>query len=110
MTSPAFTAWAARLSCPDGADREAVGKGVRRVDDVVGDAGDPGLAGDLGHDRCPVAGPRLLEQPSREDRPKDALVAEVLADRQVALRVKDGHPGARAGAARGAVDRPGPGR
>ena len=44
--------------------------------------GDPGLARDLGHDRRPIADPCLLEQPAREHRAEDPLVAEVLADRR----------------------------
>src|SRR5262245_30459613 len=87
-------------SGPGGADREAVGEGIGGVDDVVGDAGDPGLAGDLGHDRDPLADPCLLEQPAGEHRPEDPLVAEVLADREAAFRVEHGHPRARARAAR----------
>src|SRR5690242_559848 len=59
---------------PDVADGEALRERVGRVDDVLGDPGDPGLPADLRYDGRATRNAGLLEQPSGERRPEDRLV------------------------------------
>src|SRR6266540_1108601 len=108
--SPELATNSGSIRLPDVADREALGEGVVGVDDVRGEAGDPGRAGDRGHDGGTVADHRLLHEPTGEDRAQDALVAEVLVQAQLAAGMEDGHLGAGAGAAGRSVDGAGPGR
>src|SRR4051794_3509681 len=96
-------------AAPDVTEREPFGERVGRVEHVLREAGDPGLAGDRRHHRGAPADGGLLHQPALEDGAEDALMQERLADRELPLRVEAGHAGAGAGAAGRAVDGAGPG-
>src|SRR4029078_742463 len=94
-----------RPPSPDVADREAFGKRILRIDDVLREPGDPGGAGELRHDGAVRSERRLLEQPSCEDGAEDPLVAERLADPELPAGVQGRHLRAGAGAAPRAVER-----
>ena len=71
---------------PDVPDREAVRERILRIDDVLGEAGDPGRARELGHDGAVRADRRLFQQRAGEHRAEDPLVPERLADRAAGPR------------------------
>src|SRR2546421_3060816 len=95
---------------PDIAHGEAVRIGILGIDDVRGEARDPGSPGKSGNDGPPVADGRLLDEASGEHRAKDALVPEVLVQPESALRVQHGHPGTGARATGRPIDNARPGR
>ena len=83
---------------------EAVRERILGIEQVLPHAGDPGAAGDLRHRRGPAADGRLLEQAAGEAGADDRLVHERRAERRARRGPELGHPSARAGPARRAVD------
>src|SRR5712692_3006273 len=92
------------MASPDVTDGESFGERIVGIDDVAGEAGDPRLPAQRGHDRGVLTDLRLRDEPAREDRPQNAFVAEVLVEPELAARVQRRHARARAGAARRAID------
>src|SRR5262249_20728176 len=84
---------------------EAAGKRVAAVDEDRVDAVEPRPAGDARHDRAAIADLGRRLDASFEQGADDALMDEILADREPALRRELGHAGRGAGAAGRAVDR-----
>src|SRR5690606_26351641 len=80
-------------------EAEARRVGVRRVEQVLRGAGDPGAAGDGRQDARAVPDRRPTEDAAGEPGADERLVDEVPADRQLATGVQLCHPGTGARAA-----------
>src|SRR5699024_7489447 len=93
----------------DVAEDESFREGVGGIDEVCGEAVDPGLAGDSGNDGGILADCGFFDEPAGEGGAHDAFVDEIPTERKLVLRVHDGHAGAGAGAAGGAVEHSSPG-
>src|SRR5687768_17393762 len=81
-----------RPPLPQIGERVAAAERVRRVDAVLEDPGDPGLASDRWHDAGPAADGGLPRDDGLELRADDRLVHETLPDREPPAGVENGQP------------------
>src|SRR5699024_8813783 len=88
----------------EGSQHEALGVRVRRIEHVLGGAGDPGPAGHGGDDGLVLADAGGADQAAHEARADEGLVDEVGLEGELAAGVQLRHAGAGPGAAGGAVE------
>ncbi len=89
---------------PDVGYGEAFGKGVGGVEDVAGEACDPGLACEGGDYRVVWADFCFGDQAAGECGAEDAFVDVILVERELPFGVEYGHAGTGAGTAGGSVE------
>src|SRR6478609_9899946 len=86
-----FGAWRSADSAPDVTNHEPLGERIGRIDEILTDPINPGLAGDGRHDGRIRADAGFLDQPPGEGRAKNAFVDKVRVERETTLRVQGSH-------------------